>query len=52
MNRYKCPACGQSQYSADPHKAGEPCIYCGHKGTVPMKEIDPGKDGKKEDAAL
>ena len=44
MNRYKCPECGVNQYSASPNKTGEPCIYCGHKGTELMKEIDPNKD--------
>ncbi len=39
MNRYKCPACGGSQYtSAD---TAEGCIYCGHQGRLEkMLEMD------------
>ena len=48
MTRYKCPLCGKSQYSADTQKAGEPCIYCGHRGTEVMPGLDPEEDDKKE----
>lgn len=43
MIRYKCPACGKSQYSAS--EKPSPCIYCGNEITVsaPM-------EGEKEDA--
>ena len=40
MTRYKCPRCKGNQYSASPDKAHEPCIYCGHEGTVPMKSLE------------
>ncbi|MEA4832376.1 hypothetical protein SDC9_164031 [bioreactor metagenome] len=40
MNRYKCPLCGGSQYSTNPNRADESCIYCGHKGTVLMNSLE------------
>lgn len=47
MTRYKCPRCKGNQYSASPDKAHEPCIYCGHEGTVPMKSLE--EKGNDED---
>jgi rRNA maturation protein Nop10 len=49
MTRYKCPACGKSQYSADPHRDGDICIYCGQRGVESMPGLDPAEDEKKED---
>lgn len=46
MVRYKCSRCGGDQYSADPHKANEPCIYCGHKKTELMDNIEEPKRKK------
>ncbi len=40
MNRYKCPACSGNQYSSSQDRADEPCVYCGHKGTELMKNIN------------
>ena len=40
MTRYKCPRCKGNQYSASPDKAHEPCIYCDHEGTVPMRSLE------------
>ena len=35
MNRFKCPACGENQYtSAD---TAEGCIYCGHQKLEKME---------------
>lgn len=48
MNRYKCPECGGNQYSTDPNKAGEPCIYCGHKGTKLMDSLTEEKGEEAE----
>ena len=43
MNRYKCPACGGTQYtSAD---TAEGCIYCGHKELKKMEILEP-KEGE------
>jgi len=49
VNRYKCPECGGSQYSADPRKEKEPCIYCGHKGTAIMDNINEDQEEPKEE---
>lgn len=49
MIRYKCPECGGSQCSADPHKANEPCIYCGHKGTKLTDNINEDQEEPKEE---
>ena len=46
MNRYKCPSCGGNQYSADPRKENEPCIYCDHQGTELMADIEEPKRKK------
>jgi len=48
MNRYKCPKCGGSQYSASPDKAKEPCIYCGHIGTELMNDLRDEKEGQED----
>lgn len=48
MNRYKCPECGGNQCSTDPNKAGEPCIYCGHKGTKLMDSLTEEKGEEAE----
>lgn len=48
MNRYKCPKCGGNQYSASPDKAKEPCIYCGHVGTVLMNDLIDGKEDQED----
>lgn len=47
--RYKCPKCGGDQYSADPKKANESCIYCGHKGTEMMDNINEDQEEPKEE---
>lgn len=49
MNRYKCPSCGENQYSADPRKENEPCIYCGQEGTELMDNINEDQEGPKEE---
>ncbi|MGI6498038.1 MAG: hypothetical protein ACOX0U_04340 [Oscillospiraceae bacterium] len=49
MNRYKCPSCGGNQYSADPKKESEPCIYCDHQGTELMDNINEDQEGPKEE---
>lgn len=50
MTRYKCPECGGNQYSADPNKASEPCIYCSHEGTTPMKDLKEEEGTRKEES--
>jgi len=39
MNRFKCPACGGTQYtSAD---TAEGCIFCGHQKLEKMDKLEP-----------
>lgn len=40
MNRYKCPACGEKQFSASEKEADKPCIKCGHLGTELQDELE------------
>lgn len=47
MNKYKCPRCGGNQYSADPRKENETCIYCDHQGTEIMDSISEDRDKKR-----
>lgn len=47
MNRYKCPRCGGNQYSADPWKENETCIYWVHQGTEIMDSISEDRDKKR-----
>ena len=44
MTRYRCPTCGGNQYSSNPNRAHEACIYCGNKGTEIMKNLEPEND--------
>ena len=39
MTKYTCLSCGKDSFSADPHKENEPCVYCGHIGTVASKSL-------------
>ncbi len=50
MNRYKCPVCRGNQYSANPNRENEPCIYCQNERTVLMDTLDekPGEEGSAE----
>jgi DNA-directed RNA polymerase subunit RPC12/RpoP len=41
MNRYKCPACGRSQYTSC--DTAEWCIYCGHKELEKMEILEPNE---------
>jgi uncharacterized phage protein (TIGR01671 family) len=47
MNRFKCPACGGTQYtSAD---TAEGCIYCGHQKLEKMDKLEPEEsEGMRE----
>ena len=49
MNRYKCSACGGNQYSSDSRKEKEPCIYCGHKGTKLMENINEDQENSYQE---
>jgi DNA-directed RNA polymerase subunit RPC12/RpoP len=44
MTRYRCLSCGGNQYSSNPNRAHEACIYCGNKGTELMKNLEPESD--------
>jgi predicted nucleic-acid-binding Zn-ribbon protein len=49
MNRFKCPACGGTQYtSAD---TVEGCIYCGHKELKKMEILEPKESEVEQDEA-
>ena len=38
MNRYKCPSCGENQYSAS--GISSPCQFCGNPKTERMADIE------------
>lgn len=40
MIRYKCPKCNGDQYSSNPNKSNEPCIYCGNPKVQKMDTLD------------
>ena len=46
MFTYKCLICNKNQYSADPNKENEPCIYCGNKETK-LKLMENIEEEKK-----
>ena len=49
MRRYKCPKCKGDQFSANPNRENEPCIYCGNEKTELMDTIeDEEVSGKDE----
>ncbi len=39
MNRFKCLACGENQYTAS--STTEKCIYCGHQKLEKMDKLEP-----------
>jgi len=44
--RFKCPACGGTQYtSAD---TAEGCIYCGHQKLEKMDKLEPEESEEDE----
>jgi len=49
MNRYKCPKCKGNQFTSNPNREKEPCIYCRNESTVLMPTLDekPGEDETK-----
>ncbi len=42
MNRFKCLACGENQYTAC--STAEGCIYCGNKELKKMGTLEPKGD--------
>ena len=42
MNRFKCLACGENQYTAC--STAEGCIYCGNKELKKMGTLEPKED--------
>ena len=46
MNRYKCPACGRSQYTSSDH--AEVCIYCGNRELEKKERFDSYDEEESE----
>lgn len=45
MNRYRCPQCGNDQYTAA--ETAKDCIYCEYEGELEKMETLEDKEGRK-----